>query len=254
MLRCPASPYMIVMVSTTTFERARTRPERDHEADRDDLEPAAGQHVVERGGDHPVDRRLGEQPRGQVQHLRRGTRRRSSRRSAGRRSRPRRPGRRSAAAATGWRRTRPRRPGRSPGSAGMRRTVWAMTDQPGPTRTRSRGRRSRDRGRLAPRAHLFRVGVRPVQSLASRPQMPAIRSGGRGDGGVRGEVVDEGGQVVAAADPVGALGEHGERVAAVGQEAVGDDPVRRVRVERLAVQRDARRVDPAAERTSRGCR
>ena len=48
-------------------ERPGPRPQREHEAERDDVEPAAPQHVVERRLDDGVDGLVGEQAAGEVE-------------------------------------------------------------------------------------------------------------------------------------------------------------------------------------------
>ena len=51
---------MIVMVSTKTLSAREPGPEGEHEAERDHVEAAAREHVVDRRLDDLVDRALGE--------------------------------------------------------------------------------------------------------------------------------------------------------------------------------------------------
>ena len=77
--------------------------------------------------------------------------------------------------------------------------------------------------------------------------MPVIRSSGEARWSlVEGLGEGKNSQVFTAANAVHPLGEYGERVAAVGQEAVGDDPIAGRRIQGGAVQLDAGRADPVA--------
>ena len=234
MLRCPARPYMIVMVSTTHVHRPRARPQRDHEADRDDLEPALEEHVVQRGGDDVVHGGRGQQPRSQVQHL-------GAELGDG--------GHVEALGdeADGAGQAEDQRGQRQQGEE---RRLGGQARHP-VAQTRAEGLGDHPPG---PTPHLHSVGeptgaTRSARGPASDPGDPVW---GWRHRGVVGEVLDEGRQVLAATDSVGALAEYGERVTAVGQEVVGDDPVRRRGVERNVVQPDIAR--PGCRTSSPCCR
>ena len=86
--------------------------------------------------------------------------------------------------------------------------VWAFAARSAvaPRAPSDHARRSAGRCRAARSAARDSGRSRP----AGDGQIPAIRSPGQGDRGVRAEVVDQGRQVVAATGPVGALAEHRE--------------------------------------------